>query len=122
MEEKYSLSESEELIWEILQKESPLSMQEIIKCAKEQKDWADSTIKTFVRRMVKKGALVEKQDKVMLFFPAYAEETRKKVMLQEVVDKFFKGAYQKALLCFCEEGQVTKEELQEVMEQISREE
>ncbi len=122
MEEKYSLSESEELIWEILQKESPLSMQEIIKRAKEQKDWADSTIKTFVRRMVKKGALVEKQDKVMLFFPAYAEETRKKVMLQEVVDKFFKGAYQKALLCFCEEGQVTKEELQEVLEQISREE
>lgn len=122
MEEKYSITESEEVILQILQEEAPLSMQEIIRRAKEQKGWADSTIKTFVRRMVKKGAILEEQKKVQVFSPAYAEETRKRAVLQDVVDKFFKGSYRKALLCFCETQQVSKEELQEVMEIIGKEE
>ncbi len=122
MEEKYSLSESEEIIWKILQEEAPLSMQEIMKRAKKERDWADSTIKTFVRRMVKKGALVETQQGIKRFFPAYTEENRKKVILQAVVDKFFQGAYQQALLCFCEDEQITKEDIQAVLEKISKEE
>lgn len=122
MEEKFSITESEEVILQILQEEAPLSMQEIIRRAKEQKGWADSTIKTFVRRLVKKGAILEEQKKVQVFSPAYAEETRKKAVLQEVVDKFFQGSYRNALLCFCETQQVSKEELQEVVEKIGKEE
>lgn len=120
MEEKFSVSESEEVILQILQEEAPLSMQEIIRRAKEKKGWADSTIKTFVRRMVKKGAILEEKKNVHVFSPAYAEETRKKVVLQEVVDKFFKGSYRNALLCFCENQQVSKEELQEVLDKIEK--
>lgn len=122
MEEKYSITESEEVILRILQEEAPLPMQEIIRRAKEQKGWADSTIKTFVQRMVKKGAVLEEKKKVRVFSPAYTEETRKGAVLKELVDKFFMGSCSKALLCFCETQQVSKEELQEVMEIIGKEE
>lgn len=122
MDEKYSITESEEVILQILQEEAPLSMQEIIQKAREQKGWADSTIKTFVRRMVKKGAILEEKKRVHVFSPAYTEEKRKGAVLQELVDKFFMGSCRKALLCFCETQQVSKEELQEVMEIIGKEE
>lgn len=119
MEEKYLVSESEEIILTILQEEAPLTMQEIVIRARQKKEWSDSTIKTFVRRMVKKGAILEERRKVHVFAPAYGEEARKKAALREVVDKFFKGSYQKALLCFCETEQVSEEELREVLEKIS---
>lgn len=122
MNKKESITDSEEIILEILEEHSPLTMQQIIQYAGKKKEWADSTVKTFVRRLVKKGAVREEQKEVLYFIPAYTREKRSQMALGEIIDKFFEGSYQKAMLNFVENEYVTKEEVKEALRMLEEEE
>lgn len=113
MNKKEIITDSEEIILEILETHEPLTMQQIVKYAGEKREWADSTIKTFVRRLVKKGAVREEHREVLYFTPAYTREKRSQMALNEIIDKFFEGSYKKAMLNFVENKYVTREEAEE---------
>ncbi|MCM1186048.1 MAG: BlaI/MecI/CopY family transcriptional regulator [Lachnoclostridium sp.] len=120
MNKKENITDSEEIILEILEGHEPLNMQQIVQYAREKKEWADSTIKTFVRRLVKKGAVREEQREVLYFAPACTREKRSQMALAEIIDKFFEGSYQKAILNFVENEYVTKEEMEEALRLIEK--
>lgn len=122
MNKKENITDSEEIILEILEAHSPLTMQQIIQYAKKQQEWADSTIKTFVRRLVKKGAVKEEQREVLYFAPVCTREKRSQMALNEIIDKFFEGSYKKAMLNFVENEAVTKEEVKEALRLIEERE
>ncbi len=118
MEEK--ITKSEEIILEILEQEHPLTMQQIIQAARERTNWADSTIKTFVRRLIKKGAVIEKQREVLCFEPKYSRKIRSQMALKNVVDEFFEGSYRNAILNFVESDYLTKEEREDILQIIAK--
>lgn len=60
----FELSRSEELVFEIICEQGSVSMAEIIRLVQEKTDWKTRTIKTFVMRMVEKGALAVQNDTV----------------------------------------------------------
>ncbi|MCM1327390.1 MAG: BlaI/MecI/CopY family transcriptional regulator [Bacteroidales bacterium] len=120
MNKKENITDSEEIILEILEGHEPLNMQQIVLYAKEKRAWADSTVKTFVRRLVKKGAVREEQREVLYFAPAYTREKRSQMALAEIIDKFFEGSYKKAMLNFVENAYITKEEMEEALRLIER--
>ena len=122
MNKKESITDSEEIILEILEAHDPLTMQQIIQYAGEKREWADSTVKTFVRRLVKKGAVREEQKEVLYFAPAYMREKRSQMALGEIIDKFFEGSYKKAMLNFVENKYVTREEVEEALRLLEEEE
>jgi BlaI family penicillinase repressor len=113
-----SITESEEIILEILEKTNPITMKQIIALVKKEKNWADSTIKTFVNRLVKKGRVTIVEKEVQYFMPVHSREKRGVAAFCEVVDKFYDGHWQQAVLSFAENEKITQEELESVLDYI----
>lgn len=115
------ITENEEVILEILEEQSPQNMQQILKNVKQKKEWSDSTIKTFVRRLVGKGAVKEEKKEVLYYSPTHTKEMRGRMALKAVIDKFYKGYTAGAILHFVENQELSKEELEEIRKLIDRE-
>jgi BlaI family penicillinase repressor len=113
-----SITESEEIILEILEKTNPITMKQITALVKKEKNWADSTIKTFVNRLVKKGQVTIVEKEVQYFMPVHSREKRGVTAFSEVVDKFYDGQWQQAVLSFAENEKITQEELESVLDYI----
>jgi BlaI family penicillinase repressor len=113
-----SISESEEIILEIIEKNNPITMKQIIALVKKDKDWADSTIKTFVKRLVKKGQVTIIEKEVQYFTPTHSRENRGISAFCEVVDKYYDGHWQQAVLSLAENEKITQEELESVLDYI----
>lgn len=113
-EKQFQISESEEIIMECLQKHGELSLSEISRLVKEQNNWADSTIKTFVRRMCEKGALIAEKREVYYYRPSYSMEERKHYMLQELLSTAFEGSMRNLMMNYLETEAVDERELKEV--------
>lgn len=113
-----TITENEELILKVLEKENPLTMKQIIRLVKKEKDWADSTIKTFVNRLIKKGQVTMIEKEVQYFMPVLSREKRGATALSEIIDKFYDGHWQQAILSFAENEKLTQEELESVLNYI----
>lgn len=115
----YAITNNEEVILEIIEDDNPITMKQIIEKVKK-KGWADSTVKTFVRRLVKKGKVRVVENEVQYFVPTDSREKRGIVALHEVVDKFYDGQWSKAVLCYAENDKITQEELEKALEYIRK--
>lgn len=113
-----SVTESEEIILEILEKKYPVTMKQIIALVKKEKNWADSTIKTFVNRLVKKGQVAVIEKEVQYFMPVRSRKKRGLTAFSEVIDKYFDGHWQQAVLSFAENENITQEELESFIDYI----
>lgn len=113
-----SVTESEEIILEILEKKYPVTMKQMIALVKKEKNWADSTIKTFVNRLVKKGQVAVIEKEVQYFMPVRSREKRGLTAFSEVIDKYFDGHWQQAVLSFAENENITQEELESFIDYI----
>ena len=60
--------------------------------------------------------MVEKE--VQYFLPTDSREKRGIAALHEVIDKFYEGQWQKAVLNFAESEKITQEELEKALEYI----
>ncbi|NVJ65709.1 MAG: BlaI/MecI/CopY family transcriptional regulator [Gammaproteobacteria bacterium] len=105
------VSESEQIVMEVLWQESPLSSQQVVERLQAQ-DWNEKTVKTFLNRMVKKGVLgFQTQGRKYLYFPKVERE----VFIQEESDGFlnkvFKGNVKELLATFVQNKQLSKQEL-----------
>lgn len=112
------ISESEEIILKILEKNNPITMKQLIVLANKEKKWADSTVKTFVNRLVKKGYVKIIEKEVQYFIPVQSREKRGITLFGEMINKFYDGHWKEAVLSFAENEKITKEELEEVLEYI----
>jgi len=110
----FEISESEEFIFELICKNAPISMADIFKLAKADKDWSDSTIKTFVNRLAKKGALTFKKDKVKMYSPACSMEEYKFSLLKNLRDQKFKGSSANMVLNYISNASCSEQELAEL--------
>ena len=114
----HSITESEEIILNILENHYPITMKQLIELGKKEKKWADSTIKTFVNRLVKKGCVTVIEKEVQYFMPVHSREKRGISALGELIDKFYDGQWQQAVLSFAENEKITQEELESVLDYI----
>lgn len=113
-----SISESEEIILKILENNNPVTMKQLIELVKQEKKWANSTIKTFVNRLVKKGRVTVIDKEVQYFMPVHSREKRGITAFCDVIDKFYDGHWQQAVLSFAENEKITQEELESVLDYI----
>lgn len=113
-----TISESEEIILKIIENNNPITMKRLIEQAKKEREWADSTIKTFVKRLVKKGYVAVSEREVQYFMPTDTREKRGITVLDKMIDKFYDGQWQQAVLSFAENDKITQEELENVLDYI----
>ncbi len=115
------VSESEQIVMEVLWQESPLSSQEVVERLAAQ-DWNEKTVKTFLNRMVKKGVIgYETQGRKYLYSPNIKREDFIEEESNGFLDKVFKGNVKELLATFVQNKQLSKQELNYLKELLDKE-
>lgn len=111
------ISDSEWEVMKLVWKNHPLSSDDIISSLTDRMNWSPQTIKTFINRLVKKGALgYEKNGRSYTYFPLVSE---KKCVLAEsknFIEKVYDGAAAMLLANFIEEKVLSDEDLVKLQE------
>jgi len=106
------VSESEKSVMEVLWHQSPLSSIEIVKLLAN-KGWAEKTVKTFLNRLVKKGAVsYTKEGRRYLYEPVVKRDHFLQEQSANFLSKMFKGDMKELLATFVQSKQLSEDELE----------
>ncbi|MGL6193213.1 MAG: BlaI/MecI/CopY family transcriptional regulator [Thermoguttaceae bacterium] len=97
----------------------PLSANEVIQALESKSHWKPITVRTFLNRLTKKGALKTSKAgypgyEVLHFEPGIDESTALKEERQSVLSRFFGGTVQSMLASCIRSGEISTEELTEL--------
>jgi BlaI family penicillinase repressor len=105
------------VIWE----GGPMAARDIYARLSSTRDWAYSTVKTLVRRMVAKGWLgYQRVGNSFLYRPAVARKKAQRSAIREFSNRVLDGVLSPFVAYFAEEKQLTAEDLAKLQELIRR--
>jgi predicted transcriptional regulator len=109
------ISEAEQQLLQLLWDESPLGAAEIAERAPADRGWSLTTVKTMLSRLVAKGVLgVEPDGRRFLYHPLVARETIASNQAGRLIDRLFGGRVSPLVAQLAEEGQLSKDDLEEL--------
>ncbi|WP_061320156.1 BlaI/MecI/CopY family transcriptional regulator [Clostridium botulinum] len=118
MKDMPKISAAEWEVMKLLWKESPLTSEKIINSLTEKMDWSTQTVKTFITRLLKKGAIgFEKVGRAYNYYPLISEDECIKAENQSFLQKVYDGAVGMLFTRFLEEETLSEDEIEE-LEQI----
>lgn len=108
------ISESEWEVMKLVWKSNPLTSEEIINSLSDKMIWSAQTIKTFITRLIKKGAIgFEKKGRVYYYYPLLSEEECMRSENEFFLKKVYNGALNLLLTKFLEED-LSLEQIEEL--------
>jgi BlaI family penicillinase repressor len=114
MAESPRIGESEWYVMKALWEHSPQSGSDIVKAVGAQTDWSQSTILTMVRRLVQKNAVGVLQEHVMMYYPLIEESDVRQQETEMFLKRVYKGSVNMLVKGFIENGELSKQELEEL--------
>lgn len=109
------ISESEWEVMKLLWNNSPLTSDEIINSLADKNEWSKQTIKTFITRLNKKGAIYyEKVGRSYNYYPALNEEECKKEENKSFLKRVYDGSLKILLANFIEQENLTERDIEEL--------
>ena len=115
MKELPKISEAEWEVMKLLWKTNPLTSEKIIASLSENNDWSDQTIKTFITRLIKKGAIsFEKTGRIYNYYPVVSEDECVKSENEFFLKKVYDGALNMLFTKFLEEEDLSIDEIEEL--------
>ena len=106
------ISESEWEVMKVIWKGNPLTSEEIIASLSEKKSWSPQTIKTFINRLLKKGAIgYEKTSRSYVYYPTISEEECVSVESKNFIERVYDGAAAMLFANFIEKKVLSEEEI-----------
>jgi len=110
------VSDTEWEIMKVIWAKAPCSAGELIKSlTKIDSTWHPKTIKTFLTRLVAKGALgFEKEGNAYLYRPLVSEKECVDAASESFLARVFGGSFKPMLAHFVEQNKLTTEEIQEL--------
>lgn len=114
------ISDAELIIMQILWENEALSAKQIIEKIPE-KHWSEKTIRTFIHRLVEKGA-VEKNasENGLLYRSILTKEEYYHYANHSFLNKMYQGSIKKMILNFVEEETLSSDEIQEIKELLEK--
>lgn len=113
------ISESEWRLMKLLWRRSPQTAQELAQATAA--EWSESTVKTLLTRLVRKGALRHrKEGKAFLYAPAITEEKARSAESSSFLRRVFDGSLSPMLAHFVAEHDLSEEELREIESLVKR--
>ncbi len=111
--EKISGSELEimRVLW---QAPDALPVSEIRRQLKSRKGWEDTTIKTLVQRLVKKGAVLQESRQVYYYRPAVSEAEYSRWATEELIEKVYRGNARDLVAALISADTLTEEDVAEL--------
>ncbi len=110
-----NISESEQQLLDILWKQNPLTVGQLIERVQVHTDWHANTIKTMLTRLTKKGAITRAKDGGRYFYSPGI--TREDIVLEETegfLARFFDGKLAPLVAHFASKKEMSKEDLAEI--------
>lgn len=109
------ISDSELKLLEVLWKESPLTVGQIIQRVQNNTEWHENTVKTLLTRLTKKQAVVRNKDGGRFFYQAHVEKDT--LLAQEThgfLSKFFEGRMAPFIAHFNKTNKLSPNEIKEL--------
>lgn len=109
------ISESEWKVMKLIWKSNPLTSEEIINLLSDRMTWSAQTIKTFITRLIKKGAIgFEKKGRTYYYYPLLSEDECIQSENEFFLKKVYDGALNLLLTKFLEEEDLSPEQIEDL--------
>lgn len=117
------ITEAEGKIMDVLWAQSPLSMMEITHRLEEETDWTKYTVTTLLRRMLEKGTIaVDTSGPIRMYSPAIPKEAVARQETESLLRRMFSGKASLLVSNLVEEGELSREELRELLDMLEAKE
>lgn len=122
MKTQISISESEWIVMKILWEDSPRTLSDILNSLKHTA-WSQTTIQTYLARLVKKGALTtQRQGKGYLYSPTISESDCQLIESRSFLNRIYNGSLSQMVMGFVKSGSLSAKELEALKKIIQEEE
>ncbi len=117
-----NISDAESKVLEVFWRAAtPLSAEEVVRAMDNERDWSAGTIRTFLARLVKKGALAATPDgRRYLYEALFRREDYVHEQSRDLIDRLFGGRLAPFITHFSEREQLSREEVEEFKRLIAR--
>ena len=94
--------------------ECELTIAEIRKSLEESSDWESSTIKTLLRRLCKKGAVVATKREVFYYKPLVSEDQYNEYTTQNLIDRLYSGSAKNLVASLLDSKKLDEQDIEEL--------
>lgn len=109
------ISDAEWEVMKIIWRANRITSEEIIISLSEKMDWSAQTIKTFINRLHKKGAIgFEKSGRNYIYYPLVSEKDCIRTERKSFVEKVYDGAVSMLFSNFIEEEPLSDQEIEKL--------
>jgi BlaI family penicillinase repressor len=109
------ISEAEWVVMEVVWRKNPITALEVVQQLTEHKQWQDQTIRTMLRRLIRKKALSYRAEgKVYFYAPAVSREQCVKGESRSFLERVFGGSPQPLLVQLVQESRLSATEIAEL--------
>lgn len=119
MDHEARITEAEGRIIRLLWQEEPLTMPQITQALEGETGWTRHTVINLLKRMLAKGTVrVEKARPARLYYAVAKKEEVSRQQMRSLLDRFFDGKATRMVHAMVREGDMTGEEIDELMEML----
>jgi predicted transcriptional regulator len=110
-----TISEAESIVMEQLWLRHPLSAEEVVAVLTDQRDWQETTVKTLLNRLLKKGAIKAMKDgRRYLYSPLLKREQWIHTESKGFLDRMFGGQIAPLVAHFGKHRSLSKKDIEEL--------
>jgi BlaI family transcriptional regulator, penicillinase repressor len=115
MKESISISEAESVVMQVLWQTSPIATDDIMIALKDRHQWQESTVKTLLNRLLKKGAINARKDgRRYLYSPVLRREQWLSSESSGLLDRLFGGRVAPLVAHFSQQRKLSKKDIAEL--------
>lgn len=119
-----TISENEWLVMEILWRDGEAKSSVITDELKESKGWANETVRTFLKRLIKKGVAAASQDKndkrIYWYYAVVSKEDYIASKTKGHLNRYYSGQLPQLVAGLLKEESVSEQELHEIENMLKR--
>lgn len=115
MKPQVSISEAESVVMEELWRRSPITTEDVVAALGRREKWQESTIKTLLNRLLKKGAInAQKDGRRYLYSPILKREQWLSEESSGLLDRLFGGRVAPLVAHFSQQRKLSKKDITEL--------
>jgi BlaI family penicillinase repressor len=115
MKDSISISEAESVVMQVLWQMSPIATEDIIVALEHRDKWQESTVKTLLNRLLKKGAINARKDgRRYLYSPVLKREQWLSSESAGLLDRLFGGRVAPLVAHFSQQRKLSKKDVAEL--------
>lgn len=124
MQKFQKISDNEWLIMEILWRDSEAKSSDIYAELFESKEWADATIRTFLKRLIKKNVAASRQDeydkRIYWYYPTVTKDEYVKFQTKGHIKQYYSGNLPDMVAGLLGDQSISDAELDEIESMLKR--